>query len=68
MKKFLKFVLLFVLFSIFFVLPNVIIPLHVKMDSQSDNNALMIVLLLPTQFFILIYLIKRLNLWEIKHG
>lgn len=66
MKKLLKFVLLFVFFSILFVLPNLIIPLHVKMDSQSENNALMIILLLLTQFFIIIYLIKRLNLWGMK--
>lgn len=66
MKTLLKFVLLFFIFSILFVLPNVLIPLHVKMENQSDYNSLMLILLLLTELLIILYLIKRLNIWGMK--
>lgn len=66
MKTLLKFVLLFFIFSILFVLPNVLIPLHVKMENQSDYNSLMLILLLLTELLIILYLIERLNIWGMK--
>lgn len=66
MKKLIKVVMLFVIFSILFVLPNIVIPLHVKVGNQSGNNSLMLILLLLTQFFVIIYLVTRLNLAGMK--
>jgi hypothetical protein len=66
MKTFLKSILLFFIFSILFVVPNILIPLQIKMESQSEYNALMLFILLLTQFSMIIYLIKRLNLWGMK--
>jgi len=66
MRTLLKLVLLFFIFSVLFILPAILIPLHVKTEAQSENNTLALLLLLLTQFFSIIYLIKRLDLWGVK--
>lgn len=66
MKTLLKLVLLFSIFSIFFALPTIFIPFQIKMANSSDYNGLMIIVLLLTQFLIILYLIQRLNLWGMK--
>lgn len=66
MKSILKLVLLFFVFSILFILPNVLVPLQVKMEEQSAYNGMWIFLLLLTQLLILVYLIRRLNLSGVK--
>lgn len=58
-----KFALLFFIFFILFVLPNVFFPLNIKIENPSEYNGQMIAVLLLMQFSIIIYLIKRLNLW-----
>ncbi len=65
-RTLLKFILLFFIFSILFVLPNILIPLKVKTESQSEYNVLMLFILLLADTFILFYLIKRLELWGKK--
>ena len=65
-RTLLKFILLFFIFSILIVLPNILIPLNVKIQSQSEYNYLMLFILLLADTFILIYLIKRLELWGMK--
>src|SRR5690349_289895 len=64
--KILKIVLLFFLFCILFVLPAVFIPLQVTIKNPSQYNGLMILILLLTQFIIILYLIQRLNLSGVK--
>jgi hypothetical protein len=66
MKTLLKFALLFFIFFTLVVLPNVFIPLNIKVENQSEYNTKMIYVLLLIQFSILIYLVKRLNLWGVK--
>src|SRR5260370_7178676 len=66
MKTVLKFVLLFFIFSILFLLPHVLFPLQVKVEGQSQYNSLMLLLLLLTDVLIIIYLVKRLDLWGLK--
>src|SRR5688500_244579 len=66
MRTQLKFVLLFFIFSFLFFLPIVLIPLHVKMENQGEYSALMIFVLLLAEVSVIIYLIKRLNLWGMK--
>ncbi len=66
MRSLLTFALLFLIFSILFVLPNVFIPLHVKMENPPEYNALRLFLLLLTDLCIILYLIKRLDLWGMK--
>jgi hypothetical protein len=66
MKSLLKLVLLFFIYSILFILPNILIPLQVKMEEPSEHNALMIFLLLLTQLLTLVYLITRLDLRGMK--
>ncbi|HTF20357.1 MAG TPA: hypothetical protein VK658_19935 [Chryseolinea sp.] len=66
MRTLLKFILLFFCFSVLFVLPAVLIPLQVTMGNQSEYNSLMAFVLILSQFCVIIYLIKRLNLWGMK--
>jgi len=66
MKTLLKFILLLFTFSVLLILPNILIPLNVKMDTQSEYNALMLFVLLLTDVVVLIYLIQRLNLRGMK--
>ena len=66
MRTLLKFVFLFSIYFIFFVLPNVFIPLNIKVENQNEYNTQMIFIFLLTQFSIIIYLIKRLNLQGVK--
>jgi hypothetical protein len=61
----LKFIFLF-FFCFLFILPNVLIPLHAKMENHSQYNSLMLFLLLLASFSVIIYLIKRINLWGTK--
>jgi hypothetical protein len=63
MKTVLKYVLLFFIFFTFFVLPNVFFPLNIKIENPSEYNGQMVIVFLLMQFSIMIYLIKRLNLW-----
>ena len=63
MKPPLKFLLLFLIFSLLFILPAVIIPFDIKIENPSEYNAFMIFLLLLTEVSVILYLIKRLNLW-----
>ena len=65
-RTLLKFILLFFIFFILFVLPNILIPSRVKIESHSDYNALMLFILLLTNTLILTYLIKRLELSGMK--
>ena len=48
------------------VLPDILIPLKIKIGSQSEHNGLMVFILLLTDTFILLYLINRLELWGMK--
>ena len=66
MKTAMKLSLLFFIFFTLFVLPNVFFPLTIKTENQSEYNAQMIVVFLLTQFSLILYLIKRLNLWGVK--
>jgi hypothetical protein len=60
MKSAPKFVLLFFIFGIFFVLPAILIPFTIAFDTQPDPLALFVLLLIDTAA--IIYLIKRLDL------
>lgn len=66
MRTALKFVLLFFIFSILFVLPYAFFPLQAKVENPSPYNPLMLLLVLLTQVSVILYLIKRLDLWGMK--
>ncbi len=66
MRTALKFILLFFIFSVLFLLPHALIPLQVKVENPSQYNSLMLLLLLLTDLLIILYLIKRLDLWGLK--
>jgi len=63
MKMLLKFAFLFFTFFTLFVMPILFIPLNIKVENQSEYNGQMVIILLLIQLSIIIYLIKRLNLW-----
>ena len=66
MKFAMKFLLLFIIFSILFVLPSMVLPIPLDPKSQSGFNPVMLLVLLLVDLSCMVYLIKRLNLWGIK--
>lgn len=62
MRTILRLLLLFILFSILFVLPGILIPISVAVEDNSVNGA-MFFLILITDFAAIMYLITRLKLF-----
>ena len=65
MKAAARFILLFVIFVIAFVLPSIILPIPLTQRS-SATASLMLFLLLLVDLLSITYLIRRLSLWGIK--
>lgn len=67
MKLFLKLGLLFIVFSISFILPNIIFPLPMKAEAQGEPNSFLILALFLIDLIFIAYLILRLNLtgWKL---
>jgi hypothetical protein len=65
-KTSIKLIFLFLIFSILFALPYILIPPQVKSENPSEYNGVMLIFLLLTQFFSIVYLIKRLHLSGLK--